>query len=243
LIAPNGWSSSPEAVMGMSPPDYQNAFGEKFAQDGYVVFAVFLPTAPGDATRTAAAEAHASFLANMVGEHYWNRMRVEKILSALDFVETLPQADAERIAVYGVSMGGEAGLAAAVLDSRIDALVISGANVLTPRLQMLLELRRFIYPQMYEWNTVALPDVDEMLVGVYPRPVCAEWGRHDRTGDTEAALAVSERVAEVYTRTGAADRFEIVVHDLATTPDGHETEVTACKEFLDRQFQRAADTE
>jgi len=236
LIAPNGWSSTPEAVMGYGVQDYQHAFGKKFAEAGYIVFAVNLPFAPQDPARTASIESHTAMLASLSAARYWTYLRIEPVLGALDFVETLAEADLARVAVFGISAGGEAALQASVMDSRIGAIVVSGVNVLTPRREMLLETRRFVYSQMYDWNAFALPDADELLVALYPRPVCVELGIYDSTGDFASALAAAERAQGAYQNEARGDNFRIVTHNQNTTADGHETQVQQCLDFVNQVF-------
>ncbi len=236
LIAPNGWSSSPEAVMGYGIQDYQHAFGKKFAEAGYIVFAVNLPVVPQDFERTASIESHVAMLANLSATRYWIYMRVEPMLGALDFVETLPEADLTRIAAYGISIGGEAVLDASVLDPRINAVVVSGVNVLTPRREMLLETRRFVYSQLYDWDAFALPEVDELLATLYPRPVCIELGKYDATGNFSTALATAQRVQAIYQKERRGANFQIAVHDQNSTHDGHETEIVQCLTFLNQRL-------
>jgi len=236
LIAPNGYSSSPEALVGIAPEDYQHQFGKVFANSGYVVFAVFIPAAPGDFTKSRIAEQNGSLLARLSGTRYWAYWWVDKVMSATDFVETLGYVDTKRIAIYGISMGGQAALYSAAIDSRIDALVVSGTNVLTPRLHMLLGIDRFIYPQDYFWDISQVPDTVELLFSLYPKPTCVELGRYDVTGDFELAYRSAQRVQAVYQKQGAAQNYRIAIHEMKTTSDGHEMEIVQCKSFLDEVF-------
>ncbi len=65
------------------------------------------------------------------GERYCVRMDewVSDTRAAIDFVSSQPGIDPERIAAFGLSSGGTAVLEAAVLDSRIKALVTLDATV------------------------------------------------------------------------------------------------------------------
>lgn len=236
LIAPNGWSSAPEAIMGIGPDDYQHQFGKVFANSGYVVFAVYVPSSPYDVTKTNIAERNAWLLANISGTRYWSYWWLDKVMSAIDYVETLDYVDMTRVGIYGVSMGGQAALYSSVLDPRISAVVVSGTNVLTPSSSMLLEERRLIYPQDYRWDVADTPDTDELILSLFPRPVCVELDKYDTTGDFSQALQSAEDVQRVYKREGIADRFMIAVVGMKTTQDGHEAQIVDCKGFLDAAF-------
>jgi alpha/beta superfamily hydrolase len=61
-------------------------------------------------------------------EEHTIHQQVDDVLAALDFVSTLPYADANRISLLGTDIGGNIALLAAAKDARIKCVIAQGAR-------------------------------------------------------------------------------------------------------------------
>jgi pimeloyl-ACP methyl ester carboxylesterase len=108
-----------------TPARAVNAFAYTAAQNGYLAVAVRWF---GESYGPSYSEAVANLAlrhpgATGLGKWVWDARRV------VDFIETLPDADASRIGIMGHSLGGKMALYAAALEPRISAVVSSELGV------------------------------------------------------------------------------------------------------------------
>ena len=108
-----------------------------------------------------------------------------KISKAVDLLVARPEIDKTRIAMVGLSMGGEQTVVSAALDPRIKVAVCSGSASLHPV--------NLICPRALQ---VQIGDKDPLL------------GRM-----TDRIKADSERIHKLYQKLGVEDRFELQVFD------------------------------
>lgn len=170
----------------------------------------------------------------------------------LDWITTLPEADPERVALYGYSRDGKMAAIAAALDPRIAALVAGSTGVggfvpwryasergggesieSTTRMfpdWFVPELRFFC------GREDRLPvDANLLLDLIAPRAVLMEWGLNDEVANGWAQERVYNASLPVYERYGAADRLSLL-----RVPGFHGgNDLQACLDFLDVQFGRS----
>ncbi len=116
-----------------TPEGYHNDFGVKLAHHGFVVIAPeiscfgervsdYEDLEQGRRPTTCHnANTYAMMLGGSVaGLRVWDGMR------AVDYLESIPEADTKRLGVMGISGGGMHAFFSACLDTRIKAAVISG---------------------------------------------------------------------------------------------------------------------
>lgn len=119
IIALHGLSSSPQKVVGLSDKeDYTKKFGMTLLKKGYIVFAPFLIN---HGEKRVALTA----LVSIFGDTIF-KVDLTKIISSIDFLQSLPEVNKEKIGIYGISYGGALAIWAAVIDRRIKAVVSSG---------------------------------------------------------------------------------------------------------------------
>ena len=170
----------------------------------------------------------------------------------LDWFETLPEVDMERVAMYGYSRDGKMAAIAAALDTRISALVAGSTGVggfvpwrysgergggesieSTTRMfpdWFIPELRFFCGKED------RLPvDANLLLDLIAPRAVLMEWGLNDEVANGWAQERVYDASLPVYERFGAADKLSLL-----RVPGFHgSNDMQACLDFLDIQFGRS----
>lgn len=171
----------------------------------------------------------------------------------LDYLETVPQVDMDRVAIYGYSRDGKMATIAAAFDERIDALVAGSTGVggLVPwRLSgergggesIESTMRMFpdwFAPQLarFAGHEDRLPvDANLFLALIAPRAVLMEWGLNDEVANGWAQEQAYASALPVYERFGAEDRLSLL-----RVPGFHgSNDMQASMDFLDMVFGRSA---
>ena len=170
----------------------------------------------------------------------------------LDWFETIPEVDMDRIALYGYSRDGKMTAIAAALDERIAALVAGSTGVggFVPWRYAgergggeSIESTTRMFPdwfipdlRFFCGREDRLPvDANLLLDLIAPRAVLMEWGLNDEVANGWAQERVYDACLPVYERYGAADRL-----GLLRVPGFHGgNDMQACLDFLDIQFGRS----
>jgi len=125
---------------------------------------------------------------------------------ATDFLITLPEVDASRLGVMGMSGGGTMALWSGMVDSRFKAVEI----ICYSDLWALFGIRDINYcgsqvaPGLYK--LVDLPDLQGLLA---PLPLLVDIGANDRCFHPDNATACFSQVKEIYSAAGVADRLHL----------------------------------
>lgn len=210
LICIHGMGGSPEAVCGLTAPDYHNQYGLDAVKRGYVVFA------PLD-VNTQKERRWLDRKALLVGQRL-QALEQFKIVRVVDYLTSRKEVDAKRIGAYGISWGGRTVMNAAALDRRIAACAISGHfNDLVPKMVTpspnytafieTAEDYAFFYGHFLQFTDA---DVVSMIC---PRPVFIEQGRRDRVAHWQMSRQAFEPVKVIYTQLGVGDRAEYSVFE------------------------------
>lgn len=143
----------------------------------------------------------------LMGERTWDALR------CLDYLETRPEVDVSRLAVAGLSLGGETTMYVAALDERIKAACSSGW------LTTVANMKNSHCPC---WNSPGLAenfDFADIFACVAPRPLVLEIGAKERAPGgfpVEIARPVFEEIRTAYRVFGAETNAVLDVH-----PSGH----------------------
>ena len=229
VIAQHGLSGTPEMVtgLGQKADTVYHEFGRHLAEHGYVVFAPFImhrrPTKGlNDQVRLADA-------AGMMRV----AMAVAKTERAIDFLQTLPFVDPERIGYYGLSYGGYSALWIAPLVDRLKVIVPSGhfndwRSKITADYTATSYLR---HPDedFYNWDVLHRFTHVELITMMAPRPVCIEFGQRDGITTPQWTAYAWKQLTAVRDHLGLADRIELAHYDGVHEIHGVET-----FDFLDR---------
>lgn len=143
----------------------------------------------------------------LMGERVWDALR------CLDYLQTRPEVDSQRLAVAGLSLGGETAMYVAALDERVKAACSSGwlttaANMKNGHCPC------FDFPGLEE-NF----DFSDIFACVAPRPLALELGERERApGGFPVSIGrgAFEEIRRAYRVLGAEESVQLAVH-----PGGH----------------------
>lgn len=128
-------------------------------------------------------------------------LRVFQARQNIDFLQSLPQVDANRIGVMGISGGGLVASFAAALDERLKVSVISGyANSFK---DSILSRRHCV--DNYIPGLLQYCEMSDLLRLIAPRPCLLESGKKDRIFPIEAAQKALTDMQRMYQFHNAED--------------------------------------
>jgi hypothetical protein len=115
------------------------------------------------------------------------------VMRTVDYIQTRPELDANRVGLMGISGGGTVTLFGAALEPRIKAAMVSGyLNTFVDSIGSLSHCIDNYVPGILNW--AEMHDIGGLIA---PRPLFSEAGERD-----------NNRVKDIYTVFGAADRAE-----------------------------------
>jgi len=129
----------------------------------------------------------------------------------VDYLQTRPDVDAERIGCVGISMGGYRSIYLAALDERIRAACVVGfMSSMRPMLQAHVDTHSWIHflPGLHR-----LMDLPELAALAAPRSLFVQQCSQDRLFPLEGMRASVARIAELYAAAGHVDRFRSQFYD------------------------------
>jgi dienelactone hydrolase len=173
----------------------------------------------------------------------------------LDYLETQPEVDMKRVAMFGYSRDGKMATIAAAFDERIAALVAGSTGVggVVPwRLAgergggESIETTTRMFPtwlapqvRFFSGREDRLPvDANLFLALLAPRPVLIEWGLNDEVSNGWAIEQAVLSAQKVYVRLGRPDGLSLL--HVPGFHGGNDPE--ACIDWLDIQFGRSTRT-
>ena len=131
----------------------------------------------------------------------------------LNWLETLPFVDAERIGFYGLSYGGKSAMRVPPVEPRYKVVICSGDfNEWLWKITSVEEPFSYMFTREYEmleWNLGATFNYFEMAALIAPRPFMVERGHHDGVGIDEWVSYEYAKVRRHYAEQGLADKTEI----------------------------------
>ena len=227
VIAQHGLGSSPERVFGPNDGEgLYHGFAAALLEAGYAVLA------PANVTGNH-PRARLTRLCHLPGRTLWG-LEIGKLRRLIDYVSGQPEIDADRIGMWGLSLGGYYTAFAAALELRIKVGV--GAAFFNDRFRKMA-----VSSPLY----TAYIDVDEehfwipghfsggfgdaeLVSLICPRPLQIQQGRADGIGWWPHQEAEFRRAAAPYKGLGIPDRIEYAGHD-----GGHEVLVGRGLQFLE----------
>ena len=185
---------------------FYNDFGAALADRGFVVFAPHNLYRGEDRYRWLSRKANtirATLFSFILGQH-------ERIL---EWLGSLPFVDADRIAFYGLSYGGETAVRIPALLEKYALSICSGDfNQWTRKVAATdqpFSFMRTIEWEMPYWNWGHTFDYAEMTYLIFPRPFMVERGHLDLVGRDQWVSHEYGKVRFLYAQLGLTDRTEI----------------------------------
>ena len=217
LICQHGASGMPEAAVGLVNQPIYREFARVLAEKGFVTISPYLVSRYSEANQPSEGpDAWGRDIlfkkAMMVGTTL-EGVEMRKFTRTVDYLESLPEVDRDRIGMYGLSKGGQYALAFAPLETRLKVVVCSGwfndrarKNLETapnPSMHFLTLTHR---SEFYPRNLLQQFGDAELAWMIAPRPFLVENGDQDTAVHIDDARAEFERVKMVYKRLGLDGR-------------------------------------
>jgi dienelactone hydrolase len=217
IIGLHGHGSSKESIC--TDPKSAQMVGPMLVKKGYIVAAIDgyfngerVGKGPaGKLDRGAGGQEMSLFKLNLwLGRCLWGMMlRDEQCL--IDYLETRPEVDAQRIAVTGMSMGCTRSWWLAAIDDRVKALV--GVACFTRYTELIahgnLRMHGIYYfvPSVFKHF-----DTEAIYTLAAPRPMLMLSGDQDGGAPTDGILTLEKMLASVYALHGKGQNFRSVLY-------------------------------
>ena len=133
-------------------------------------------------------------------------MLVHDVQRAIDYLQTRQDLDADRLGIYGYSMGGTTAWAAAAVESRIKTVALGGCLI---EYQTALRVRRDASWHAWVPGVAKFTSRAELVSTIAPRPLLAIHGEDDFP--IEGVQPVVDAAAEKYSQYGCPERFRSVM--------------------------------
>lgn len=229
IVCQHGLEGRPSDVVDPTRrTQYYNSFGAQLADRGYIVFAPQNPYIFGNQFRQLVRKANPlglSLYSFIVAQH-------ERIL---DWLETLPFVDRDRIAFYGLSYGGKVAMRIPAIVTRYCLSICSGDfNEWIWKNINLSWGSSYMFNgeyDMYEYNLGNTFNYAEMAALIAPRPFMVERGHSDGVGLDEYVAFEYARVRRLFAQLGIPERTAIEFFS-----GGHEIHGQGTFAFLQRHL-------
>ncbi len=187
-------------------------YARQFARRGYVCLAPDWRgfgerKAPSDWVRNGRDPCNVLYMAygyfgfQLLALDLWDGMR------GIDYLQSRPEVDPERIGCVGLSFGGTMTTYLAALDDRIKAAVIACYLSTVRDDALTLRGRGNFCGNQYMRDLLTFGDVSTVASLIAPKPLLAEIGERDECFVVDDALRCYGEVEQVYAAAGAADRL------------------------------------
>lgn len=208
VVVVHGHGSNKEAVY-----EYDNnyhGFAAELAKSGYVTIAADI--------------GHHEVFADgqtLVGERLWDLIR------CIDYLESLPFVDSERVGCAGLSLGGQMAMWLGAVDPRIKSVVSAGFLGRMSHLDG-------IHCSCWEFDGLReLADFTDIYALIAPRALQLQIGRREPPWQFGAAQA-RKLYSQLHRAWGLSERSETC--DLLIHEGGHEVDVAGMSSFFALQF-------
>lgn len=220
IIMLNGFTSSPEKILGLGQTDYSNEIGKVFLENGYDIVAPFMFN-HGERLNNI------SGLLSLAGSTL-EFFEVNKVISIINYLEKEKSLKNNSIGIYGISGGGRIATYAAAIDNRIQSIVLSG--IVQDTSISLLDYAgrknffvrndyniRFHYylPKAPFYLKYSFDSISELIV---PRPLRIECGSADKVLFDYGIESQANKIKDIYLKNKSEKNFSFSIHS-----GGHES--------------------
>jgi dienelactone hydrolase len=222
VVCQHGLEGTAMDTISRQPQAYRSykAFAEELCRRGFIVFSPQNPYRGRDRFRSIQRKA------NPLGLSLFSFI-IEQHRQTLDWLSTLPNVDADRIAFYGLSYGGKTAMRVPPFVDRYCLSICSGdftdwAKTITTNEEPYGYLFTGEY-EIPEWNLGHVASYAELALLMSPRPFMVEAGHRDGGQPTELVASEFGKVRRHYDRLKIADRAELEFFDGPHTINGQGT--------------------
>ena len=200
---------------------YYKAFADDLAKQGFIVYSPQNPYIGGDLFRVIQRQSNPmkrSLYSYIIPQHE----------RTLEWLATLPNVDAQRIAFYGLSYGGKTAMRVPPLLKDRYALSICSAdfNDWIRKMVSVDDTYGYVFTgeyEMPEWNMGHIASYAELASLMTPRAFMVERGHDDGVAPDEWVAAEFAKVRRHYDKLGLGDRSTIEFFDGPHTINGVAT--------------------
>ena len=204
-------------------------YGEEMARRGYVTISpdlrVFGERLDGGDLRPRKDPCDLHFIRGAILGIYTLTLNIWDMKCCVDYLQTRPEVDPERIGMMGLSQGGTMTTFTTAVEPRIKAADIIG--YVNPWERFGVNAGNFcgsqIVPDIFRYL-----DTHDIAGLISPRPLLLEMGVHDTTFPIENMLTGYEGVKRIYEAAGSADMLWADIH-----PGGHAFAADKAFDFFD----------
>lgn len=191
-------------------------YAEQMAEAGFVTIA---PDLRGFGERRDAEDydgrdhCNINFIKGALFGVYPLTLNIHDIKCCIDYLETMPEVDKDRIGMMGLSYGGTMTTFATAVEPRIKAADIIG--YVNPFAAFAVGEANFCGSQMVP-NLYRYFDTYDVAGLIAPRPLLIEMGLYDKCFYFDDLKKGFDEVKAIYTAAGAEDKLDSDIH-----PHGH----------------------
>lgn len=230
VVAQHGLEGRPEdTILKETKRIVYDQFAARMAEQGFIVYAPQNPYIHGDHFRMVQKKA------NPLGLTLYSFI-VAQHRQTLNWLETLPFVDRERIGYYGLSYGGRTAMMVGPLEPRYKVVICSGNfNEWVWKTTSVEDSFSYVFTKEWEmpdWNLGARFNHAEMAMMIAPRPFMVERGHDDGVGIDEWVAYEFARVARYYVKQGIGDKAAIAYFD-----GNHRIDGAAAYAFLRKHLR------
>lgn len=223
-----GNATTPELRANIDMHHYN--YGEEMARRGFLTICpdlrVFGERSDGGDPYPGRDKCNVHFIRGMILGIYTLTLNIWDMMCCVDYLQTRPEVDPERIGMMGLSQGGTMTTFTTAAEPRIKAADIIG--YVNPWEGFGIQRANFcgsqIVPDIFKHL-----DTHDIAGLIAPRPLLIEMGIHDTCFPIEDTLKGFERVRRIYQAAGCEDVLWADVH-----PGEHAFAANKAYEFFDR---------
>jgi len=191
-------------------------YGRQFVRRGYIVVA---PDWRGFGERRSPAEwarpnrdpCNVNYMATGYTGHHLLALQIWDGMRTVDYLQSRPEVDPQRLGVAGLSFGGTMTTYLAALEPRLKVACISGyISTVKGDAMTMRGLGNFCGAQ-YMPGLLTIGDIPEVAGLIAPKPLMVESGEEDACFVIDDAKAAYSRLERIYAAAGAADRLDVDV--------------------------------
>ena len=187
-------------------------YARQFARRGYVVIAPDWRgfgerSSPADWARPGRDPCNVNYMAMGYLGYHLLALQVWDGMKCVDYLQSRPEVDPERLGVGGLSFGGTMTTYLAALEPRLKVACISGYVSTVKGDAITMRGKGNFCGAQYMPGLLTIGDIPEVAGLIAPKPLCVEMGEEDQCFVIDDAKAAFAQVERIYAAAGASDRL------------------------------------